>query len=618
MSTARALESMSDPGQFEILALRMLRFEDPDCRFLEGMGINADGKPIRGPLDAFSQVPGSTPPLFVMAAFTTTDLASLRSKWLAQSASRRDTGDLLKAAAAADALRRSHSDARFAVYLCTNRVLDAPLAQAATGEGRSLGVEVRFLTQSRLRDFLDTKPIGHWLRKEHLGIDAEFVSEPLLRRLSIESLARYRDYCALPPPHVLVETDNLRRAQAEIGRCAASALVVSGPSGAGKSTVSYQLLGRHVARGGIGFWISGEVAARSSSLEAALTEMLRELHPAIEAGAGATALRLAQATAPLLIVVDDIRRGGRPSEGMARALTWRERQRTTQDELTSAPSRIVVIPAWETDWLSLRWLNTADQRVATTTIEWPSEAEAATVIERLLQDRGVATTPDRRRQLVTSLGRDPVLMHFFSELPAASFGKPDEALEVMRRFVGSAIDAAREATGKAHGDYERALRELAVDMLAHRQLSPQWTDVCSRLGASRVPRDRRAPRRGPRVPRLEGRAGRREAPPRLPQSRPAHRRESCRAPRVPASCEGTAGRGSTQRSGGRSATGVDARRGELGAKRGRPPSRRAGTVASLCRRASDRPRRQGRSVARMGRRGSGVDRPVAEVDRVVR
>src|SRR6187401_1373325 len=100
MHTAKALEGITDTGQFEILCLRVLRFEDPDCRFLEGMGVNADGKAVRGTLDAFSHVPGNTPPLFVMAAFTTISSRKLRDKWLSESPNPAKTGDLVKAATA--------------------------------------------------------------------------------------------------------------------------------------------------------------------------------------------------------------------------------------------------------------------------------------------------------------------------------------------------------------------------------------------------------------------------------------------------------------------------------------------------------------------------------------
>ena len=46
LTTAEAIEGITDAGKFEILATRVLRIEDEDCRFLEHLGVNAAGKTI--------------------------------------------------------------------------------------------------------------------------------------------------------------------------------------------------------------------------------------------------------------------------------------------------------------------------------------------------------------------------------------------------------------------------------------------------------------------------------------------------------------------------------------------------------------------------------------------
>ena len=57
--------------------------------------------------------------------------------------------------------------------------------------GRQLGIEVRFLARSVIRDHLDTTPEGQWLRKQHLGISADILSLPLLRELASQSVSGY-------------------------------------------------------------------------------------------------------------------------------------------------------------------------------------------------------------------------------------------------------------------------------------------------------------------------------------------------------------------------------------------------------------------------------------------
>jgi hypothetical protein len=201
MTTAEKIEGMTDAGQYEILATRVLRELDPDCLAVVHSGVNAQGKTIANPIDAFCLVPGSSPPRYVMAGFTLTATSDLDRKWLFDHTmykpsrkrkgplpSEADDGDLIKAGLEAAAIRARHPDAKFVVWLCTNRRLATNLQRPVYDKAAELGVEVKFLEQSRLRDFLDVKPEGQWLRQEHLGIQADQMSEPLLRHLSRESL----------------------------------------------------------------------------------------------------------------------------------------------------------------------------------------------------------------------------------------------------------------------------------------------------------------------------------------------------------------------------------------------------------------------------------------------
>src|SRR5205807_2451486 len=84
---------------------------------------------------------------------------ALERKWLfdhanaprAKTATAADDGDLIKAAGEAAGIRANHPAAKFIVYLCTNRRLDTDLMRPVYDKAGRLGVEVRFLDQSRLR-----------------------------------------------------------------------------------------------------------------------------------------------------------------------------------------------------------------------------------------------------------------------------------------------------------------------------------------------------------------------------------------------------------------------------------------------------------------------------------
>ena len=81
-TTAEKLEAMTDTAAFELLAIRVLRETDEDCKALVHLGMNAAGKTIPGPIDGFVKVPNSSPSKYVATAFTTTGSASLERKWL--------------------------------------------------------------------------------------------------------------------------------------------------------------------------------------------------------------------------------------------------------------------------------------------------------------------------------------------------------------------------------------------------------------------------------------------------------------------------------------------------------------------------------------------------------
>lgn len=172
--TSEKIESISDTGEFETLGIRVLREIDQDCRAIIHLGLNAVGKPIPGPVDGFGRVPGQTPSRYVTAAFTTTSLEKLEQKWLSdgepssgsepggdpesgkakRKRAPREPGDLIKAARNTIDIRAVDPDAYFIVYLCTNRRLENELLKKVLMAASQLKLEVRFLEQTILRDFL--------------------------------------------------------------------------------------------------------------------------------------------------------------------------------------------------------------------------------------------------------------------------------------------------------------------------------------------------------------------------------------------------------------------------------------------------------------------------------
>ena len=469
MMTAEMIERITDAGQFEILATRVLRELDADCRNVVHCGVNAQGKTIPNPIDAFCLVPGSNPPRYIMAAFTLTATSGLLNKWLSSHTtykpsgkkkpprpSRADDGDLSKAGRWAVAIRAQHPDAKFRVWLCTNRRLDIAIQQPVYNKAAELGVEVRFLDQSSLRDFLDVKPEGQWLRQEHLGILADQMSYSLLRRLSGESVRAYANDLLLPPIDEIVPTRAAQTA-AEAAWEAAYLHLLVGPSGAGKSVTAHDLLRRHVDDGGVGLWIPAEVVEKETSLSGAVNAVVRSLHPGAGVSAGHEALRLGSVDHPLMLVLDDVNRSPDSVRLLRRVVGW-SRPGHTHDETDGAPKSPVriICPAWDASWYPLRHTYESMSWVRIQEIGPMARPEAVACLKATLGERATAHTDAELGAFAEQLHNDPILLGLFGRfLRACPSANP---LAVAENVIGRVVE-------QAIGDLTATNRSLPADYL---------------------------------------------------------------------------------------------------------------------------------------------------------
>ena len=108
-----------------------------------------------------------------------------------------------------------------------------------------------------------------------------------------------------------------------------------------------------------------------------------------------------------------------------------------------------------------------------------SENEAVQCLQGALGEESEAFSETQLRQLVETLGYDPILMAMFGELfRNSSTGNVDAlAPEVMKRFISSARAEAASSGSYIEADYQEALLALARSMLQHRELYPLWSDV---------------------------------------------------------------------------------------------------------------------------------------------
>lgn len=501
MTTAEALEGLGE-AEFELLAVRSLRELEPDCKAIIHLGMNAQGKTIPGPLDGFCRVPGFDPPRFVMIAATATMLSKLKGKWLSAAgtgqtkrgpshAAKSNEGDLPKAAQKAASLRDENPSASFVLHLATNRRLPSELENAARRAGDLERLEVRFLEQSRLRDFLDTKPIGQWLRQEHLKIEADQVSIPLIQQISKESMRRYsNDVATFDGPSTALVTKSSTLLREKIQDLSVCMHLLVGPSGVGKSVAALNALQCHVEGGGLGLWLSSEVVEASLSLADAVRTALASMHPSFGSDAGASALALATERDPFVLIVDDINRSRSPLRVLKKLLSWmRPSNSVTADTSIPIAHRIhVLCPLWNTYWSAIRsdaesngWIHVQ-----------PMTQFARPESIRVLKNSPRSFSDLDADHYAEALQDDPILIglfvHMLTNSPAAN--PVDLCKDAIGGFIRRSIDELALAHGQTPQSYVSAIDDLAKKMIEQKSFHPSWTVVQMWLANTRFVLDR--------------------------------------------------------------------------------------------------------------------------------
>ena len=257
--TRQRLAQVTDAGHFEKLATAVLREEDAHCRRLAHVGVNAEGKTVKSPVDGivYTSVNGLRHMLAVH--HTTCRIGDLRRKWLTDPDS-----DLPKTRDEVRAQRKMTPELGATLILTTNKEPRVQLIHDVETAGRKAGIEVKVWSGSALAHFLDVDPQGQWIRKTFLGVDPTRLSKELLGELSACSL----DLAPLPDdPERWVdrEVDEKLRHPVED-----RIQFVLGDSGAGKSVACLKCLQQHVQAGEFGLVVTDEVLGTSLTVEDAI------------------------------------------------------------------------------------------------------------------------------------------------------------------------------------------------------------------------------------------------------------------------------------------------------------------------------------------------------------
>lgn len=476
-NTAKLLAEMTDEGLFERLATAILREADPTYHALVHSGVNLAGKTIKSPLDGICFVPGADPPHMIAVHHTTTALNDLERKWLLDpstvkarngSRSKALAGDLIKTAELAAEERTRTPNLRVTLILTTNEEPSEALVRAVAAAARERGLDFDLWARSRLSHFLDNQPAGQWIRREFLGIEQEQLSADLLHELCNESL---EIQCPPDDPTAWVPRALDSTLAASIHRDLT--FLVAG-SGLGKSVACYRTLKAHVEGGGFGIILPHESVASAITLEQAVTATLRQLHPSLVI-LGSSALSFCSPERPLLLVVEDINRSGQAQRLMEKLAGW---SRVQSPNVNAGPSRWrLICPLWPEVLASLG--DQERKRIEPLTIAasgfTSNEARDAVLIRARLDGRDLSSMT--AEAISRALGHDPLLIALHDQDTA-----PDPH-QIIGQFVEGAVSrAAAEGMDHPAADYRQALRTLAGEMLANRQVDVSWVEASGWVG----------------------------------------------------------------------------------------------------------------------------------------
>lgn len=472
--TAERLEQLTDRGLFERLASAVLRRAEPEYVRIIETGTNAQGEPIQDPIDGFCAARSQADTHYICIAHTTTDRRSLSGKWLSE-----PEGDLIKCLQYVEDIRKEQPNAKATVVLTTNARPPSGLCKKVAVAGTKQKVGIDIWDQSRLADFLDNNPDGQWLRKVHLGIDAERLSLPLLLELCGLSVDRYR-------AEILPEGGNplVKRSETcptfDFHRNRLQVLV--GDSGSGKSVATLQFLEEQLRSSIPAIWIPPRIILGRDILSSAIGDWLQELHRPLESIAGEAALRLAAPFGGLVIAVDDINRIPDPVAALRHikalvADTSGYQNANPQPEQMAAPVRLI-IPLWPQHRPIRITERTEKDDPALIQCVFPTEKEAVEIIQAANPSIGNADALYYAKEL----NRDPFLLGILGTLSPKASMSADRAKPVID-VVDQFIDEQCQLTAQTHGDaafgheYRAGLEALGSHMLARMRVIPTWSDV---------------------------------------------------------------------------------------------------------------------------------------------
>lgn len=476
MSTAKVIDSITDPSKFERLMNSILRRSNLKYASIIETGTNIEGKTIKGKVDAFGRVLQSTKPEYIMIEHTTVKKEDLEIKWLSETVNKE--GDLVKAGKEAINIKKQIPDAEFTLVLTTNRRFthneDEPLYIKLYRKAKEFGIKLEIWEQSLIVDYLDNEPYGHWFRKEFFGITVELLSKPLFFEICKKSFEAYSNMLFtsndefVPRDYDDIIEKSILNTQFPIH-------LIVGESGVGKSTIVNKFLEKCLKREIYALWIPAEVIQESIDIEDAIKQLVLKIHPTVFLESINNVINEIAENDKIILIIDDVNNLDKPKAAVQKLLSWSK----PKDDKKAKFS--IICPIWPDIWYPISLENKRKEWINTLTVGYFSEKEGQKAVQLITEKAGFKISSIKARNLAKKLGNDPFLIDSFSAVISFEDEQKLEILtnNVLDNYILKVTDRISSQLNSSFlpQEYQNALYSLCSSMLYNRKFFPKLHEI---------------------------------------------------------------------------------------------------------------------------------------------
>ncbi|NLU97151.1 hypothetical protein B6N13_03445 [Marinomonas sp. UCMA 3892] len=474
-STLKALAEITDTGLFERLATSVLREANPIYESLVHTGVNTDGKTVKGPIDGITFNKSNRQPHMISVHHTTGGRDKLEKKWLHDpskvkrrkpEAKQEGPGDILKTIAVYEEERIRTPNLIGTLVLTVTSDPSQELVREAEAIARTSGINIDLWPASRIAHFLDTDPVGQWLRKEYLGAEQELLSLELLKELSKKSLNENAPLMFRGCQDLWVR----RGLDSDIDMSSKRPLsLVVGESGNGKSVACFKYLNKHIVEGGVGIIMSHAILTDAMTLDQAIYQSLKKLHPTLDQKS-LSALTFCSSNCPMIIVIEDVNRSIRPNDLIEKVIAWAKNM-----DKNSESNFHILCPVWPKHTALLDENRKKDAQAYFVLANKYSVQEGENAVIEKAKLCGTEISKLKSQEIAKALGYDPLLIDL------QDIGESPDPEFVIRSYINNVLLKAEADDNSINiaSEYRDSLRNLAGCMLRHKQFEITWSNLKS-------------------------------------------------------------------------------------------------------------------------------------------